>query len=317
MSRFLTEKEKEKILTMYEAGYNTVEISNEILKSSSCVQRFLLKKNIKTRKNKKNLLPYREEIIKLYLDNKTAKEILISIPSLNVSQNTIIDFLRKNYVKIREKQKRTTTIHSYFDEINNDRKKYLLGILLTDGNVHKIKNRKESYKIQISLRKEDFYILYFFKKEVNSSTKISFYRNECHFSFNSFKMAQKLISLGIVERKSKDAKPLYQLKNERSYLLGLYDGDGICSISNNKMYIGICGTFEVVKFFKENIIKNAEINTNSKIYFNKKNKIYYWLFTGMLNIKKFKKYIYENQNIFLKRKKQKINDYLENIEITQ
>ena len=175
-NNYLTDKEKEAIIEMYNKGYSTVMIAKELNRSDSSIGRFLKKNGFERQNHKNGLLNEEiEDITQLYQSGKTAKEILEKYSHKIKCENTIINIVERNGVKSRPRGVTTYFDKEYFRTIDTEAKAYYLGLLLTDGNVFKMKRNTDQYRIQLSLKYDDVDIIQRFKEELDATTKISHY----------------------------------------------------------------------------------------------------------------------------------------------
>lgn len=205
---------------------------------------------------------------------------------------------------------------SYFEKVDNERKAYWLGFLYADGCIsEKSKNNK---RIIIQLHPDDKYILEQLLKDINSNRPI--YVNKKGYvsiDISSAKMANDLINLGCIPRKSLVLKfPNENIVSKqliKHFIRGYMDGDGcistymrlgkgrksptfFCEIKFIGTYDMLCG---IKKFF--NSEKNILINKHSP-------NSYQISFAG----RKYRNVVdslYENATIYIKRKKDKWNEF--------
>ncbi|HAR84094.1 MAG TPA: hypothetical protein DCR69_00020 [Clostridium sp.] len=205
---------------------------------------------------------------------------------------------------------------SFFEKIDNERNAYWLGFLYADGCVsEKSENNK---RIIIQLHPDDRYILEQLLKDMNSNRPI--YVNKKGYvsvNINSTKMANDLINLGCIPRKSLVLKfpdeniVPRQLINH--FIRGYLDGDGCISTyvmlkKGRKVPTFMCeikfiGTYDMLygikKYFnsEKNILINKHSPSSCQISF-----------AG----KKYKEIVdslYDNATIYLKRKKDKWDEF--------
>lgn len=315
-SMYLTDKEKEIILDLYNKGYSTVMIADQIGRNNCTIGRFL-KRNGLSVKNYKNGILEDEiiDIIQLYQSGKSAKEIWKKYSNKIKCEKTIINILKRNGIEIRPRGVPTYFNKRYFETIDTEAKAYFLGLFLTDGNVHKIKRNTEQYSIQISLKYEDVSIIEKFKSELNANNKIIHYNNndrdECIFSVHSKEMAHDLFKYGIHERKTFDAK-LTNLVPENlyhHYIRGIFDGDGTVYMRNDKSHqllFGFYGTHILVSQVKEYLLNKINVSNN---VITDKETVSFITFSKKTDILNFYNLIYSDANFYLDRKKNKFEEY--------
>ena len=321
MSRtYLTEYEQEKIIELYNQGYNTVQTGKILNRSDSAVGSYLKKCGLKPI-GKRRLLNTEEEqkICELYLDGLTSTEIYEKYYKDKVGCEETIQKVVKRYGISRKGGYKNLVNHDYFETINTPEKAYFLGLLLTDGNVHYDKrNANRQPTIQISLNGNDKHILEAFKQEISADNKISTYttdsRFECMFAVHSLKMAQDLEKYNIVPRKTFliNKMPTVPRQYIRDLIRGIFDGDGTVYIltKDQKLRFGFYGTHDLI----EDII--SHLHNEIGLPLNKitdKTTVSFITFGKIEHIRAFYNYIYYSVDVTcLKRKRDKFEEYLKN-----
>jgi len=208
-------------------------------------------------------------------------------------------------------KKRYNLNENYFDSIDCEEKAYWLGFLIADGYIG-IKKNKISY-LSIDLQLSDIEHLEKFKKCVAYSGPIfnDEKRNRCRLIITNMHMANKLDELGISNKKSLTAKPIFFDNDllQRSFWRGCIDGDGtiIKFTPKDRKYawcIGLYGTKEIVENFAIYIKKITGSKSNN---FQKRGKIMHFRVNGNSVTKKACSHLYSNASIYLNRKKEKAN----------
>lgn len=312
-NNYLSQEEKDIIISMYNEGYNTVVIANKLNRHNSSIGRFLKKQGLQTNKSKTGLTKTdKQNIIKYYQEGKTAKEILSLYNDKVESENTIMSIV-KNVGIGRPRGTVCDADVNYFETIDTEGKAYFLGLMLTDGNVHRIKRNTEQYRIQIALQSQDRDILERFKKELHSSNKIIHYqkdkRDECIFGIQSVKMAYDLSKQGITPNKTFIAELNYNIPPDlfRHYIRGIFDGDGTVYYSNEHLHFGFYGTHKLVTQVQDWLIEQINL-TRHKI--TDKETVSFTTYQKRKDIENFYRLIYTDANFYLKRKKEKFDNYL-------
>ena len=318
MSRYLTEEEKEKIIHLYNEGYNTVQTGKILGRTNGTIGRYLRQCRLNPIGQKRLLTEDEEKkVCELYLNGLTSTEIYDKYFKNKVGcEETIQKIVRKNGIA-RKGGYKNLIDHNYFECINSPEKAYFLGLILTDGNVHYDKrkgNRQPS--IQIVLKGDDVEILEKFMREISSDNKISIYTNndrfECVFIVHSLKMAQDLEKYGIVPRKTFLIKGMPNVPKEymRDLIRGIFDGDGTVYTltKEQKLRFGFYGTNclinDIVNFLHNEI--NLPLNKITD-----KETVSFITFGKTDQIKAFYNYIYYSSNVTcLSRKRKKFESYL-------
>lgn len=308
----LTDKEKQKIISLFEDGYNTVYIAELLSRNSCSIQRFLKKSGYDIKMNRLNVTKKEEQhICELYVSGYSTEAIAdIYNPKIK-SGNTISKILKKNGIKIRP-ARRVVEIDNedFFENIDSEEKAYLLGLFIADGWVREDCRGNRSKLVGLTLNIEDEYMVKTVKDLLGiKSRKLYYERNEVMVECSSNKLASDLSKYGVVVRKSFITYiPKIDDKYMQHLLRGIFDGDGIVSDNVNTFYYGICGTEKLVTQFKDYLVSNCGIS-NNKVTFNNTNNIYYWTFASKRDIYKFYNFIYKDANIYLHRKKEKFDNY--------
>lgn len=246
------------------------------------------------------------EICKRYLNLENATNIAKSLGTYNT---TIRRILIRNNIKLRGNSEIFSVVkHNPFINLNCRDTMYFLGLLAADGNVS-IANSK--YRILLSLHEKDIFLLEQYANFISKELKVKNYNNntynikEYYVSFCNKNTALYLNSLGITPNKSKTLNINFEITWD--FLRGVIDGDGYIKMLKNRSQIEIASASEKFTEQLSNfLIKNQIHHTINKkgscniigIY---KNKDCFECFTNL----------YNNANIFMKRKYLKFGPYIE------
>lgn len=244
----------------------------------------------------------------------------------NLNRGTIQQTLKRNNVKLKN-QNETSRKHkllneNYFSNIDSKEKAYVLGLLFADGYINKngfgiaLKEEdkeileKISYiiygKVVLGYRKEKA-IKYLNNRIYNSKPQ---YRLEIVSNI----MKDDLIKNGCVGNKTYKIR-LPELENKdlyKSFIRGYFDGDGcLCVPKSNKGNITFSLTSNVnfCNDIKDYVNENLNVNMKSGIRYDN---IGYNRLTGALQVIRFMNWLYDDSEIFLKRKFEIFNNYLNN-----
>ena len=261
-----------------------------------------------------------QEIVKLYNEGQSLSFIA---NKYNTYGAKIKKLLMQNGVQIRTRaeqnritnQKRGLKInHQYFDNIDSNRKAWLLGFLAADGNIASDRNR-----IKIGLSSVDRQILENIKLTLESERDILDYETNNGFqiselSWSSENHKKQLAKYGIVPNKTYKEMhiPKFDLDKQLSFILGYFDGDG-CFKDD-----GVTCRFEICSYRPELLedfahILNSFCNSNKKVYKDNSRKNYYTLTYSTKDARKIldKLYTLGPSNMFLFRKYKKYKTWLE------
>lgn len=266
-----------------------------------------------------------KDIINMYESGTTIKQIR---EKYRCKSNKISQILKENNIKIKNvtdyfnsKQLATTKKYKfnedYFEKIDTPDKAYWLGFIYADGNVFikkgKSENSSKGATIEISLKREDEYHLNNFIKCLKGN--ISLKTREVKLNgniypasrllINSIKMANDLIQLGCIPRKSLVLTfPQNLSENLYSHFIrGYFDGDGCISFKRyNKSFSFVAtinGTYDFLSQIKiilqDNKIKSSDVKST-------KSKAYEIRLYGKDNLAKLHNYLYKDAEYFLGRK---------------
>ena len=317
---YITEDQKNKIVEMYFKGYKKVEIAKELNISTQSVTKYLVKNNIK---QKPHFLSeeIKMQICDLYQNNKMPINQIQR--ELGVDYMTIRRVFNKYNIKTRsisESNRKYDLNENYFDEINTQNKAYILGLLYADGNV-----TKNKYAMQLSLQEDDKHILDEIKNELKTDIPLYYKERHDHLKnvycliINNMHMHQALINKGVIPQKTFFVQyPDFLDKNLiRHFIRGYFDGDGCFYYGKRKdrknsyhALFSICGTVYLCNGIK-NILEN-ELGVHCRISYchNKtESPIRSLTVSGTKNVQKVLDWLYEDAEMYLKRKHNKYLDY--------
>lgn len=239
MKKILTESIKQFIFELYDYGYRQEEIARIIEISESTVTRALREHVNFQELHRKQYEARFKNVEEMYLDGMSPSQIA---KALHLRFANITKYLRELGYEVLADGRKYTFNYDYFEIIDTEEKAYWLGFLYADGCVGK--NRKDKngehpgcgVSLGLKLSDEE-HIDKFIKavgfngnkkyKEIHLNDKI-FY--SCEMSLNSVKMADDLIRLGCVPRKSLILKfpTKEQVPDEFlfHFIRGYVDGDG-------------------------------------------------------------------------------------------
>jgi hypothetical protein len=251
------------------------------------------------------------------------EKIEYAIKSGKTIKDLALEFKMDRHMVSRQLRKRgfKTNLHgklpinnNIFNTIDNEEKAYWLGFLYADGNVH-LDKKKKNYKIELSLKESDLEHIEKFKKFLSSNNKIS-YREKVkayRISIGNNIIGKDLISLGCFIKKSNilkfPTKEQVPKELQKHFVRGYLDGDGSVCLSTrikSKGRISLTVSFLGTKEFLEKMIYNLNFPKNNLTITNKNSEANcFTLQYGNYHSYKILEYLYENSNIYLKRKYQK------------
>lgn len=216
--------------------------------------------------------------------------------------------LAKGHIIQNKRASKSFNIH-YFDSIDTEEKAYWLGFLFADGAITK---SRSSYAIELSLKKDDYEHVKLFAKAIEKEHVIESdnYRMRC--VIGNKHMFEKLESYGCTRRKSLTLKfPNYSIFKDtsliRHFIRGYVEGDGClsyCDKAHTKPSISILGTYDFLSGIQ--LYYGSEQSTNYKANGNPLTRTL--CFSGKSGYK-FAKWLYEDANVYLKRKYERYREY--------
>lgn len=216
--------------------------------------------------------------------------------------------------------------YDFFETIDSEEKAYWLGYLYADGCI--MKRHKNSFitklcsidfehieKFKQSLQ-SNHKIHYFQPSSINYNNKIYCCQKVSEIRINSYKLANDLIKLGCVSRKSLilefpnyNQVPEYLMKH---FIRGYFDGDGAILFKENFDYrMTFLGTYNFL--FKLNLFLGQNGFDYQKIR-KTVSKIYEIKYTTRNRLIKFINYLYKDAVLYLDRKYNKAIELLNYLE---
>ena len=214
--------------------------------------------------------------------------------------------------------------HDFFSKgIIDENTAYVLGLMISDGSVSiKVNKNNNSKTFICRLEMTDKQIIDDVSKILKYKNTISitkkYNKNNVHtstaykISMTSYKIFQDLMKLGCVPNKTFIVKyPVLNTQFDRHFIRGLIDGDGSFFIKDNQLYMNFVGTDYLCRGVSEVIKGHLNLEPQSCIYPSKynssKNMNNFCSITyNHNNSLKIHSWLYEDSSIYLKRKRDKI-----------
>jgi len=262
---------------------------------------------------------------KLIQDYNLGKTITDISLTYNISRPTVRKILKNNNIygkrKIEPNFRKYSCNENYFKKINNSTKAYWLGFIAADGYI-----RKDNKRLTIELHKKDISQLKKFSNNIksnhpikekliknhynkNTSLKKDYYHH-CILQIWSPIMVEYIKKYGITNNKSLTMKFPTKIPDQfiNNFMLGYFDGDGCWSISKNRQLLfRVIGNYSFLNIY-QNILMNKCNLKKTKFY--PEGKAYTIQYGGNKQCKRIYNYLYNNSNISLQRKKDKVNSVL-------
>lgn len=305
-----TKEQEDYICKSYLEGKTIADLQKELKYCHQTIKKVLDKNDIKILqglRKRQFSLEEQDLIITMASNHESQKNIAKAI---NVDVSLIKRFIEEKNIHLDYRKKNKELIENYFEEINTEEKAYFLGLIYTDGNVRKI---KDSGQIRLQLQLRDEEIIQKFKNEINSDCNLIYDRRigkECvGIEITNNKLFNDLYNLGVIPNKTYLSNSLPKVPQEFliPFLRGLFDGDGSLSYKENynEVHVSFINyNYEIVEEFQliiDNLINKKEHN---KIIHNINDfgSSYRCQWRGRRQVLKILDLLYNNSNIYLKRK---------------
>jgi len=277
--------------------------------------------------NTKKEIP--EDILSEIIDKyKKGLSILKLSKEYPYSDKIISRSLKEKGIAIRGNsfyQSKYTFDETYFDKIDNQFKAYWLGFIFADGYIANSKHGRKSIGISLSKKDEDH--LKKFKEHIKSTYPIKTYTitkgynvgNEyVRILMKSDRAINKLIEYGVDFNKSytckfpsKDIVPL-DLMNH--FIRGYFDGNGSLKLHSKSSIsqdfcVAFCGTKEMMMGIQNYIPLDKTFKLRQR-HPERDNNNYSLEIGGRLQVKKIMDYIYHDAKIYLERKFERYQYFL-------
>ena len=235
----MEEQIKQEILQQYIDGKSILQLSKEYPFSYRKIQKLIVDNNIPIRGGRKKKTLSIEQLIQLkdLYENGIEYKDLEIIFSLN--RETIRNIVNENNFQRKNNNRVNKRIKSdYFSIIDSAEKAYWLGFLYTDGSVD---HYRKTGRIRLQLQNSDIEILEKFKEDLQLDCQIIHDKRSNHqcssIEFIDEQIFNDLAKFGIIPNKTYLSEHLmYQEIPKQflnSYILGLFDGDGCLTYSQD------------------------------------------------------------------------------------
>lgn len=272
---------------------------------------------------------FQQIVINLVNEGLTVSQIAKKLSKNTSSVSSVVKRFGLTPVKAFE----NTVDSTFFDVINTEEKAYLLGFFIADGCINTSTDRSKG-RFAINQSIDDLEIVEAFKKclnvpsdiqYINSQTGVKNRKVQCRLRWTSTHMEETLTTkYHITPKKTQDSLFYFPIADvpenlQGHFVRGFIDGDGYMGDNGKEgnFSISIVGTS--VSFLETigDLISKATGMTYSIYSTRGKTCEYHSLrwsceHVDKLNkIKKLQNYLYNNATIFLRRKKEKIDHYIE------
>ena len=321
---------KHGIITDYVSGYNISKLDEKYCGRRSTIRKVLFNEglidSIEPKRKKffegKDNQEIRKNVLIKY---ETEKDIRTLSKEFKIPSMSIYNLLRKENVfdakygmqlKVDKTRKYPINEH-YFDEIDCEEKAYFLGMLYADGC-----NMVDSTEVSLRLQEDDYEILVKLNDLLQPTRPINYRKTTGNrkkqrgLLINSKLISYRLNELGMVQNKTFVLVYPLWLRDDlhRHFIRGYFDGDGCVTFNkiNKQLCISFTGTEDMMLGI-QNVLINRSSFTKTKLstrHPERNNNIRSLQYFGNNNSRKYYRFIYDDANIFMKRKKDKFNKHI-------
>lgn len=264
------------IIQKYLNGQSITSLSKEYPMSYYSIQKLLTKNQIPIRggRKRKELTPeqlqnYQQDLQKGMSDVELSKKY-------NLDKTTLRRIKEENHFERNYNRINKNINNYYFTSIDTAEKAYWLGFLYTDGSVD---HYHATGRIRLQLQEQDKEILEKFQQCLRLENQIIYDKRTnstcCSVEFVSEQIYNDLINFGIVPNKTYKSQhiPFHKIPSQfiPAFLLGLFDGDGSLSCSENystDVTLNFTSFYQsVVEDFQLEIDKLINKTTHNKNFF--------------------------------------------------
>jgi hypothetical protein len=255
------------------------------------------------------LLLDEKEVIEKYNELKNIHKVA---DYFEVSVTPISRIIKNNGFNLTNR--RYNVNHDYFNIIDTQERAYWLGFLYADGY---IRERKSGNSLELKLSVKDYEHLLLFRECIGSNhlikesqSKVKYnggvsISNMVHLAMYSAKLVKSIKKQGFHSRKTFTIeKPDIEKKLIPHFIRGYFDGDGSFSFNPEKYVIKtqiVSASDNFKKFIIDELQENnITINLYSDIKLQIQNK---------MDNNRFYDYIYRDAKVYLKRKKEKYEEF--------
>jgi hypothetical protein len=235
---------------------------------------------------------------------KTRKIFEIS-KELGIERHVVSKWIKRDYLPGDLLSNRAIVRNNPFEDLNNRDVMYYLGLIVTDGNIHKD-------TIKLALKESDLKLIEDFRNFVNPKLKISKTSkkigNRTYYGyrtmFKSRLISKYFLELGIPENKSFTVNPNFKFTWD--FIRGVIDGDGTIGYYQGRIpkisifTASIDFANRLKEFFNEN---NIKVN-----YRKEREKLYIITTSKKDSFLQIYHYLYNNTQTYLQRKFERAED---------
>lgn len=303
------------IILLYQSGLGGEAIGQKFDLHPNSIRRILKRNSIEIRLPKRKLSD--SDIINICNDYILGLSIDKVAKKFKVSGRLVYRYLQRNKIPIRsyeESHRKYQINEHFFDNIDTEKKAYMLGFMYADAGVGKI-------SFSLNLNAKDINILHKFSEMIykdnpakhvktsNRNRKDKIYKH-CSFGVHSKYIVNKIIELGCMRKKSFILtfpnwldETLYN-----HFIRGLIDGDGSIVVKDKQNNnVNSCIKLIITKDVIDKVRSIFSKLTGNEGYItqHKDTTVYNLVFSGNRSVELIGDYLYKNATIYLERKYQK------------
>lgn len=254
-------------------------------------------------------------MLKMYNEDK------MSLVKIAKSENFCVSVVHRALKELgykprssREQALKYSCNDGYFHTIDSEHKAYWLGYICADGTIYE-KTNTDSGTLKIETKKLDEEIVLKFKQDLQCTHPIKHYSNKYFEGYECSRLVIKsndlindLAQFGIKSKKSTSLTFPKEIINNQyinAFIRGYFDGDGsICLYSRGEFDIKILGTEQFLNTIKDICQIKCKISKP-------KGNIYELRISSNQERKKFLTFIYKDATIYLQRKYDRFQLFLQ------
>lgn len=309
-----TEQDIQLFEQLYKGGKSSVEIGKSTGWSYKTVLKYLDADLVNGSPNLKG--GQIEEIRELYNKGYSSRKVA---EKLGVSKTSVLKFVDDEDKAAPSSFRIYSLNESFFDIIDSEEKAYWLGYMFADGS-----NDENTGRISLSQGAKDKGAVYAFKKALEAehpvykATVVGGYTGKeslvYTLSINSRKLSDALRDLGCVKNKTYSLSfPNIEPSFRRHFIRGVFDGDGsIWTTKKGRPGFSITGYIPFLEKVQDCLIREANVSKTQIAVRRKENPDFGDIrYGGLDSIKKLDGYLYKDARYFLRRKRDKFKEIIE------
>lgn len=248
----------------------------------------------------------KQDIIRMYTNGYSTKEISQKYDNRNYKSIITLLNIRNIPIKTLSESHRIYPVkEDFFDDINNEKSAYTLGLLYADGY-----NNTDMNAVSLILQNKDVDILYKLTQLIQPTKPIKFYKtkedkwqNAAAFRIHNEYISKKLSELGCFKNKGFYIRfpEFINKENLKHFIRGYLDGDGYISKNIKDPVVSFTSNSIFCKQLCDYLEKELNIHFCLS-YYKKNTKVASIQTSGINQVIKLLDYLYEGSSLFMDRK---------------